>query len=54
MTLATDGLQRLFDDQQLTRLGPLAKPVTFGRDIGWSLVARSSWLKRQLMGLAAT
>jgi 2-polyprenylphenol 6-hydroxylase len=54
MTLATDGLQRIFDGQQLARLGPLAKPLTLGRDIGWSLVARSSWLKRQLMGLAAT
>ncbi len=54
MTLATDGLQRLFDDQELARLGPLSAPLTLGRDIGWSLLARSSWLKRQLMGLAAT
>ncbi len=54
MTLATDGLHRIFDSQELARLGVLSKPMTLGRDIGWSLVARSSWLKRQLMGLAAT
>lgn len=54
MTLATDGLQRLFDPQALNQLGPLGTPVRLARDIGWSVLARSSWLKRQLMSAAAT
>lgn len=42
---ATDGLQRVF--------GPLPPPLAGLRDIGWRVVARSGWLRRQLIARAA-
>jgi 2-octaprenylphenol hydroxylase len=42
---ATDGLQRLF--------GPLPAPLAGLRDLGWRVVARSGWLRRQMIARAA-
>jgi ubiquinone biosynthesis UbiH/UbiF/VisC/COQ6 family hydroxylase len=53
MRTLTDGLQRLFDDHSIRRLGPLAMPFTLARDLGWQLVAGSSWLRRRLVDHAA-
>ena len=53
MRLTTDALQKLFDTQQLGRLGALAAPVAFVRDSGWRLVASSGWLRRRLIEAAA-
>jgi hypothetical protein len=53
MRLVTDGLQRLFDDASIRRLGPLSMPITLARDLGWQLVAGSSWLRRRLVDHAA-
>lgn len=53
MATATEGLQRLFDADALAGLGPLATPLTLGRDLGWGLVSQSGFIKRQLMGLAS-
>ena len=53
MRLVTDGLQRLFDDTSIRQLGPLSMPITLARDLGWQLVAGSSWLRRRLVDHAA-
>jgi 2-polyprenylphenol 6-hydroxylase len=45
MQQVTDGLQRLF--------GPLPRPIEAVRDLGWELVARSPWIRRQLVSRAA-
>ena len=42
---ATDGLQRVF--------GPLPAPLAGLRDLGWRAVARSGWLRRQMIARAA-
>ena len=54
MRLATDGLQRLFDPDSIAALGPMARPLTSARDLGWLAVASSGWLKRRLIRVAAT
>ena len=53
MSLACDGLHRLFDPASTQRLGPLAGPLAAARDLGWRTVAASSWLRRQLIRAAA-
>jgi 2-polyprenylphenol 6-hydroxylase len=45
MQQVTDGLQRVF--------GPLPRPVEALRDLGWEVVARSPWIRRQLVSRAA-
>jgi 2-polyprenylphenol 6-hydroxylase len=41
MQLALDGLHKAF--------GTIPAPLAGLRDIGWSIVARSSWLRRQMI-----
>jgi 2-polyprenylphenol 6-hydroxylase len=45
MQQVTDGLQRVF--------GPLPRPIEAIRDLGWEVVARSPWIRRQLVSRAA-
>ena len=45
MQHTTDGLQRAF--------GPLPAPLVGLRDLGWRAVARSGWLRRQMVAQAA-
>ncbi|MFT4103302.1 MAG: FAD-dependent monooxygenase [Burkholderiaceae bacterium] len=52
MKAATDGLQRLFDPDELARLGPLASPLRHLRGAGWRIVAGSDWLRRRLIRAA--
>ena len=53
MSLACDGLHRLFDAEVGRRLGPLGGPLGLVRDLGWRAVAGSSWLRRRLITAAA-
>jgi 2-octaprenylphenol hydroxylase len=46
MQLALDGLHRAF--------GPLPGPLAGVRDIGWSMVARSAWLRRLMIAHAVS
>jgi hypothetical protein len=48
MRYVTDGLQRLFDTRQISRLGPLAPPFILARDLGWRMVSASPVLRRHL------
>ena len=50
---AIDALQKLFDPDAALNTGPIGKPLQALRDLGWSVVARSDWIKRQLIELAA-
>jgi 2-polyprenylphenol 6-hydroxylase len=53
MRWTTHGLQRLFDREQLSALGPLSLPVEVIRDLGWRIVAGSPWL-RSFLARSAT
>ena len=46
MQLALDGLYRAF--------GKLPAPLVGLRDIGWSVVARSAWLRRRMIDHAVS
>ncbi|MFG0935253.1 hypothetical protein ACF91D_31880, partial [Staphylococcus sp. 231237_7MaSpsaltlick] len=46
MQFALDGLQRAF--------GELPAPLAGLRDVGWSVVARSAWLRRRMIGHAVS
>lgn len=52
MTLACDGLQRLFDPDTVRKMGPFGLPLPHVRDLGWRVVAGSGWLRRQLIRAA--
>jgi hypothetical protein len=43
----------LFDPDATLNAEAIAKPVQTLRDLGWNMVARSDWIKRQLINLAA-
>ena len=53
VSTAIDALQKLFDPDAALNTGPIGKPLQALRDLGWSVVARSEWIKRQLIELAA-
>jgi 2-polyprenyl-6-methoxyphenol hydroxylase-like FAD-dependent oxidoreductase len=46
MQLALDGLNRAFGD--------LPAPLVGLRDLGWELVARSSWIRRRMIAHAVS
>ena len=52
MRLVTDGLQRLFDPTGGGVPGPLRPAIDSAVAFGWQAVARSGWLKRQLVAQA--
>ena len=54
MRLTTDGLQRLFDPESDPASTLLLRPLVGARELGWRLVASSSWLKRRLIAHAAS
>jgi 2-polyprenyl-6-methoxyphenol hydroxylase-like FAD-dependent oxidoreductase len=54
MRLTTDGLQRLFDDGAGLPLPGLLRPLVGARELGWRMVASSSWLRRRLIAHAAS
>jgi 2-polyprenylphenol 6-hydroxylase len=53
ISTAIDSLQKLFDPDAALNAGAIGKPVQTLRDLGWNMVARSDWIKRQLINLAA-
>lgn len=53
MRLTTDGLQRLFDPDLAPSLPPVVRPLVGLRELGWRLVQKSPWIKRQLITHAA-
>ena len=54
MRLTTDSLQRLFDDGAGLPLPGLLRPLVGARELGWRMVASSSWLRRRLIAHAAS
>jgi len=54
MRFTTDGLQRLFDPGSEPAFPLLLRPLVGARELGWRMVASSSWLKRRLISHAAS
>ena len=54
MRVTTDALQKLFDPDIEPALPALVRPLVGARELGWRMVASSSWLKRRLIAHAAS